>query len=93
MTIFGIAIVRTHSLFTWSTIAIYLDQVVMLQAELFAELAVDVTLIQWILFIKDTLNLGHLSVYRTASRIPMVSSIERFHSIQDSQLGSQWCPL
>ena len=52
MTIFGIAIVRTHSLFTWSTTSLYLDQVVMLQAELFAELAIDVALIQWNLFIK-----------------------------------------
>ena len=30
----------------------YLDLAVMLQAELFAELAVDVALIQWNLFIK-----------------------------------------
>ena len=27
------------------------------------------------------------TVYRTASWVPMVSSIERFHCIQDSQLG------
>ena len=33
------------------------------------------------------LNKGHLSIYRTASWVPMVSSKERFHCIQDSQLG------
>ena len=32
------------------------------------------------------LKYGHLS-YRTASWVSMVSSIERFHCIQDSQLG------
>ena len=44
--------VSSNSLFTWSTTSLYLDQAVMLQAELFAELAIDVALIQWNLFIK-----------------------------------------
>ena len=29
----------------------------------------------------------NLQVYRTANWVPMVSTIERFHCIQDSQLG------
>ena len=37
--------------------------------------------VQIYLWIRDT------SVYRTVSWVPVVSSIERFHCIQDSQLG------
>ena len=37
--------------------------------------------VQIYLWIRDT------SLYRTASWVPMVSSIERFYCIQDSQLG------
>ena len=33
------------------------------------------------------LNVRDTSLYRTASWVSMVSSIERFHCIQDSQLG------
>ncbi len=35
----------------------------------------------------NPVNIVDPFLYRTASWVPMVSSIERFHCIQDSQLG------
>ena len=40
----------------------------------------------WVQMVSTYIEQGS-TVYRTASWVPMVSSIERFHCVQDSQLG------